>query len=76
MTTINELREKGAKTGTRVRYVPIHAHDDRTHPDCEDGAISSYNDTNVFVKFDSAVGRLGWDQTTSQACDPETLILL
>ena len=76
MTSIQELRNKGAKTETRVRYVPHHAHEDRTHPDCEDGSISSYNDSNVFVKFDARVARLGWHGSTSEACDPETLVLL
>ena len=73
---IQKLREKGAKTGTRVRYVPNHAHGDQHHPDCEDGAISSYNDSNVFVRFDKKVVRHGWDGATSEACDPESLVLI
>lgn len=74
--TIQELRERGAKTRTRVRYVPFHAHGDRTHPDCEDGSISTFNDNTVFVKFDKKLVRHGWDGTTSEACDPESLILI
>ena len=62
--------------GDRVIYVPMHAHGDRKHPDCEHGRVSSINAVgNVFVRFDKQVARLGWDNTTSQSCDPLSLVL-
>lgn len=37
--------------GDEVQYVPLHAHGDLAHPDCEYGAVSSVSSTTVFVKF-------------------------
>lgn len=54
--------------GSRVRYIPMHAHGDRGHPDCEDGIVSSCNHENVFVKYGG--------KQTAQATDPEDLIRL
>ena len=39
----------------------------------EMGVVSSKNDKFVFVKFTEKIQRLGWDGTTSQACNPEDL---
>lgn len=62
-------------TGDRVIYVPMHAHGDRTHADCEHGKVSSVSPYEiVFVRFDAAVARLGWDGATSQACYPDSLV--
>lgn len=49
--TVNDFR-----VGDRVTYVPNHARDAEgrpllTHPDCEDGVVTSKNDRFVFVKF-------------------------
>lgn len=55
------------RPGTRVIYVPGHAHGDPDHPDCERGTVSSVNERFVFVKFG--------DQAP-QACDPQTLVIL
>jgi len=61
--------------GDRVIYVPMHAHGNRTHADCERGKVSSVNDAGtVFVRFDRSVARLGWDGATSQGCYPDTLV--
>lgn len=62
--------------GQRVRYIPGHAGGDSSHPDCEDGAVSSANHLYVFVRFDKTVAKLGWDGTTSQSCEPDDLIKL
>jgi hypothetical protein len=62
--------------GQRVRYIPGHAHDDMTHPDCEDGIVSSVGSLYVFVRFHAQVARLGWDGSTAQACDPGMLARL
>lgn len=62
--------------GVRVRYIPGHAHNDANHPDCEDGTVSSVNEKYVFVRFDQAVSRFGWDGATSQSCNPLDLTLL
>ena len=37
--------------GARVRYVPMHAHGDLNHPDCEIGIVTSWNDEFVFVRY-------------------------
>jgi hypothetical protein len=43
--------------GSRVIYVPRHAHEDITHPDCEHGKVSSINEAGtVFVRFDGQIG--------------------
>lgn len=60
--------------GLHVRYVPMHAHGKLSHPDVEDGIVSSKNERFAFVKFHRQVSKLGWDGTTSQSCSPEDLI--
>ena len=60
----------------RVRYVPGVANGDPGHPACEDGRVSSQNGKYVFVKFDKQVGKLGWEGTTSQSCDPADLVMM
>lgn len=59
------------KRGDSVRYVPRHP-----NGVCEDGCVSSTNDSFVFVKFHQQVARLGWDGATSQDCDPGALVNL
>lgn len=72
MITLEEFR-RHMKQGDRVRYIPFHAYGDPHHPDCEDGAISSFGPDNVRVRFDKHVGRFGWDGATAQGCEPEDL---
>lgn len=67
--TLEEIQPKMA-----VRYVPMHAKGDLSHPDVEAGIVSSKNDCYVFVKFHKQVANLGWDGTTSQSCRPEDLV--
>jgi hypothetical protein len=67
---------KLATPGVRVAYIPGHTHGEINRPDVEHGTVSSNNGKNVFVKFDKAVSRLGWEGTTSQSCSPEDLVLL
>jgi len=64
------------KPGARVRYIPGVAMGDPTHPDCEDGRVSSVGSVNVFVKFDNKVARHGWDGATAESCTPSDLVLL
>lgn len=54
------------KAGDMVRYVPYHAEGNMRHEDCENGRVTSTNDTYVFVRF--GVGE------TSQACKPDQLV--
>lgn len=54
----------GDDIGSPVTYIPPHANGDITHPDCERGCISSYNESYVFVRFNSPNG---------QACKTENL---
>jgi hypothetical protein len=61
--------------GDKVVYVPMHAHGDRGHADCERGVVSSVGTAGtVFVKFHAQVARLGWDGATAQGCDPDSLV--
>ena len=56
-----------ARKGLRVRY---------TLPGtrrAEDGVISSWNATYIFVLFDATTTHLGEGQGTAQACSPSTL---
>lgn len=56
------------KPARMVRYVPTHASGVGDAANCEDGAITSWNDTYVFVAF--GLGQQG------QACRPEQLFYL
>lgn len=60
--------------GARVTYVPTHANGDLNHPDVEHGTVSSKNGWYVFVRFDAAAARLGWDGIESKACRAEDLV--
>lgn len=60
----------------RVLFMPLHAHENKHHPDCEKGTVHSINDRFVFVRFDGQVSKLGYEQTTSQACGPNDLTVI
>ena len=66
---IEDLKEE--HKGKTVTYIPLHAHGDVEHEDCEIGEISSFNDKYVFVKYKDK--RSGWIKETSQATDPSDL---
>ena len=51
--------------GSPVTYIPPHANGNANHPDSEQGHISSFNDTYVFVRFKAANGA---------ACNAERLV--
>jgi hypothetical protein len=71
---INDLEK-----GMRVRYVPMHANDDVTHPDCEDGVVSSIDCGGcAFVKYDNAVMKMvtGDEPYTSQRTNARDLVKL
>jgi hypothetical protein len=64
--------------GTPVIYVPMHLPigsnlDILTLGD--HGKISSFSKSGktVFVKFDKDVEKLGWNETTAQGCDADSL---
>lgn len=43
--------------GSPVTYIPNHvAKNNLTHPNCERGHISSYNEKYIWVRFKSATG--------------------
>jgi hypothetical protein len=56
------------RLGDRVRYVPLHAHDNIHHEDCEEGIVTAFSATAhlVFVRFGG--------QVFSKACDIDTLV--
>ena len=37
--------------GAKVTYIPNHAEGNASHPDCEGGTISSWNDSFIFVNY-------------------------
>lgn len=64
---LNDL-QMGFDEGKPVVYVPHHAKGDETHPDTQEGKISSWNHKFVFVNFGKG--------DTSPACDPNDLLWL
>lgn len=58
---------KDFKVGQAVRYVPVHAHGDANHENCENGIVTSINDEYVFVLYNL-------EGSTSQATNPDNLI--
>lgn len=54
--------------GQHVRYVPYHAEGDSSHPDCENGVVSSVNTNTqtIFVRFGMG--------DTAQGCKADQLI--
>ena len=59
-----------------VRYIPNHANGDATHPDCQNGVVSSTNDNWVFVKYDCLACTMftGDEPYTAQATKRENLV--
>lgn len=67
---LDRLRKPRAfKVGQRVKYIPLHAHGDATHPDCEIGEVTHINNAGVFVRFTEPHVR-HWPQ----CCDPSSLV--
>jgi hypothetical protein len=68
------------KKGDKVTYIPSHARDTfnkrGSHPDIENGVVSSTNEKFVFVKYDNAACKMvtGDEPYTSQATKPEDLV--
>lgn len=67
-------------TGRAVIYIPGHAHGDKSHPDCEVGTITSYNDRAVFVRYGPGSTSAGtnredlvWFNPTMAESEKETL---
>ena len=75
---MSDLTVNDFKKGMRVLYMPIHAHGNHHHPDCQAGVVSSCNAMNVFVKYDNRVMimKTGDENCTSQATDPGDLLIL
>lgn len=63
------MKAEDFKPGEPVLYVPLHAHGDAKHPDCEHGVVSSQNGKNVFVRY----YRNGVLQNTVQSTTPSDL---
>lgn len=45
--------------GRSVIYVPLHAKGDLSHPDCEYGTITSFNERVVFVRYGVGITSAG-----------------
>jgi hypothetical protein len=67
---IEDENVHNGSVGRAVRYVPMHAEGDRTHKDCEDGIITTYNNKFVFVRYGTTLA------THGQATHPEDLVWL
>lgn len=52
--------------GRAVKYIPLHAHGDESHPDVEYGTITSFNKNYVFVRYKN--------RGIPQATSPDDLI--
>lgn len=65
MTSRSEKKLSDFTVGQHVRYVPYHAHGDASHPDCENGVVSSICPHFVFVRFRGE---------TAQGCNPDQLV--
>jgi len=63
--TTAATRAQDFEAGEHVRWVPEHAKGNASHPDCENGVVTSTNDKWVFVRFTGS---------TSQACHPSQLV--
>jgi len=67
------IRPRLTDIGRKVVYVPLHAHGDHWHPDCEHGRISSFTVTptgdgwfeDVNVKYDHRTACSGSQSTSS-----------
>lgn len=72
------METKDFVKGEKVKYIPNHAEGNPKHPDCQNGVVSSINDTFVFVKYDNLMGIMitGDEPYTAQATKPEDLILI
>ena len=59
----------------RVRYVPHHA---TSEADCEVGTVHRVRDNCdlVFIKFDSQVAKVGFNDAVAPGCDPKQLQLI
>lgn len=75
---LNGSKLKDFKKGMRVRYAPTHANGNINHSDCENGVVSSTNNTYVFVKYDNKICKMitGDEPYTAQATMPYDLIIL
>lgn len=61
--------------GTRVAYVPGHAHGNVNHPDVERGTVSGSTAQFIFVTFDEELEKYG-REAASKACSASNLILI
>jgi len=50
--------------GSPVTYIPPHAGNDASHPDSEQGHVSSFNEYGIWVRFKAESGA---------KCDPQRL---
>jgi hypothetical protein len=71
----SKISPKDFERHDRVAYIPNHADGNIKHPDVEYGYVTSIGTNNVFVKFDTQINKLGFDNCTAQACYPHNLKL-
>lgn len=64
------IEPKRDDVGKIVTYVPNHAQGDLTHPDCQVGHITSFNESCVFVRFH----RYSASHSTSHSVKREQLV--
>ena len=69
---------KDYKHGDRVRYIPNHAEGNLSHSSCQDGVVSSINESWVFVKYNCLACTMitGDEPYTAQATDRRNLVRL
>ena len=61
------------KPGMRVKYIPRVANKNPNHEACEEGIVSSTNDSFVFVRYENGINSFA-----QKGCptDPEDLIII
>jgi hypothetical protein len=67
--TDSGLKLEDFEPGDDVLYVPHHVNNDRQHPDCEKGLVSSISSKFVFVRY----WRHGILRENGIATDPSNL---
>lgn len=65
---MSDVKAEHFRVGDEVRYVPHHAKGDRSHPDCENGVVTSTNAMYVFVRYGTNL--------RGQATNPDDLLLV
>lgn len=70
------MNERVFGPGQHVRYVPYHANGDTSHPDCQNGVVTSVRSKSPASgeKIDPPIIFVRFGTGTSQGCYPDQLV--